>query len=210
MGKLEAVKNPNVECQMTKEILMTNDENPSRPLVSGFGLRHSFVIRHSSFVISSQSLLATIVLAACTFQLSAEPLPAIITISPQPLHTGHISPMLFGNFIELLDDLVPGMWAEMLNDRSFEGVIRLSNWVYYDGQPGLCDREWDKTDTWRLDPEIPFNGSRSARITATRDKPGVLTQSSLSAQKESSYIFSGYFRTDDPSLTATVSLKFKL
>src|SRR6266446_2288728 len=113
-------------------IRMTNYENPSRPPVSGFRFRNSFVIRHSSFVISLAFLLFTIGLAAPTLLTAGEPPPATITISPQPLHAGHINPMLFGNFIELLDDLVPGLWAEMLNDRSFEGVTRLSNWVYYD------------------------------------------------------------------------------
>ena len=54
-------------------------------------------------------------------------------ISSRPLHDGRIDPMLFGNFIELLDDLVPGMWAEMLNDRGFEGVVPAAGWVYYDG-----------------------------------------------------------------------------
>src|SRR5437879_3906198 len=74
-------------------------------------------------------LLLAIGLTVCTPQLSAQPLPAIIAISPQPLHAGRISPMLFGSFIELLDDLVPGLWSEMLNDRSFEGVTKLANWV---------------------------------------------------------------------------------
>lgn len=35
----------------------------------------------------------------------------ILKVSSRPLHQGQISPMLFGNFIELLDDLVPGMQA---------------------------------------------------------------------------------------------------
>jgi hypothetical protein len=48
------------------------------------------------------------------------------------------------NFIELLDDVVPGMWAEMLNDRSFEGVTRPANWCYYDGSLTICDRDWDR------------------------------------------------------------------
>ena len=103
----------------------------------------------------------------------ALPREATVTVSSQPLHAGRISPLLFGNFIELLDDLVPGMWSEMLNDRSFEGVTRLSNWVYYDGQSDFCDREWDKTETWHLDTENPFNGSRSAKITATHDQPEI-------------------------------------
>ena len=43
---------------------MTNDECGS-PL-SKFGLRHSFVIRHSSFVISLLALLLAFALTACT------------------------------------------------------------------------------------------------------------------------------------------------
>src|SRR5438094_251907 len=103
--------------------------------------------------------------AACPSQLYAEPLPALITISPQPLHAGHISPMLFGNFIELLDDLVPGLWAEMLNDRSLEGVTKPANWVYYDGAPDFCDREWDQYESWSRETERPFNGLRIAKLT---------------------------------------------
>ena len=37
-----------------------------------------------------------------------------LKVYSSPLHQGRISPMLCGNFMELLDDLVPGMWAEML------------------------------------------------------------------------------------------------
>jgi len=39
---------------MTKKILMTNDENvrDGGGSIVSFGFRHSFVIRHSSFVIS--------------------------------------------------------------------------------------------------------------------------------------------------------------
>src|SRR5215472_16965916 len=68
-----------------------------------------------------------------------------IQIRTEPANTGQINPKLFGNFIELLEDVVPGTWAEMLNDRSFEGVTRPSNWCYYDGSPTICDRQWEET-----------------------------------------------------------------
>src|ERR1039458_10829602 len=100
-------------------------------------------------------------------------------IHAQPLHSGRISPMLFGNFVELLDDVVPSMWAEMLNDHSFEGVTRAANWSYHDGKPDFCDREWDQNPTWSRDTDNPFNGARSARLTATRPHPANLTQSGL-------------------------------
>jgi outer membrane protein assembly factor BamE (lipoprotein component of BamABCDE complex) len=47
---------------------MTNDEGmrPSAKRRSSFGLRHSFVIRHSSFVISLLAVLFAFVLASCS------------------------------------------------------------------------------------------------------------------------------------------------
>jgi len=115
--------------------------------------------------------------------------------------------MLFGNFVELLDDVVPGMWAEMLNDRSFEGVVRAANWSYYDGAPDFCDRQWDSNPTWSLDTNAPFNGARSARLVATRKQPASLTQSGLAVKRGMAYEFSGWFRADAPKLAATVRLK---
>jgi hypothetical protein len=104
---------------------------------------------------------------------------AKVTVSSQPLYAGRIDPKLFGNFMELLDDLVPGMWAEMLNDRSFEGVTRPANWVYADGAPNICDREWDQNGTWTHDSENAFNGSRSVKLTAARRQSASLTLSRL-------------------------------
>src|ERR1035437_3121613 len=112
-------------------------------------------------------------------------------IHAQPLHSGRISPMLFGNFVELLDDVVPSMWAEILNGRSFEGVTRAANWSYYDGKPDFCDREWDHNPTWSCDTDNPFNGTLSARLTATRHPPASLTQGGLAMKRGMDYEFSG-------------------
>ena len=38
------------------------------------------------------------------------------------LRPGRINPFQYGQFIEYLCDLVPGMWAEKLYDGSFEGL----------------------------------------------------------------------------------------
>ena len=102
--------------------------------------------------------------------------------------------MLFGNFIELLDDLVPGMWAEMLNDRGFEGVVPPANWVYYDGSPTFCDRRWDKGPDWALGTNEAFNGPRCARITGHSNRPAGLTQSGLAVTDGKTYRFTGYLR----------------
>ena len=128
-------------------------------------------------------------------------------IHAEPLNKGKVSPKLFGNFVEILNDVVPGMWAEMLNDRSFEGVTPTHDGIYFDGSPDACDREWDPNESWAFDAKDAFRGLRSAKMTASRESPAILTQSGLSAKSGMGYAFSGYFRADDPRLTAVVSLK---
>lgn len=126
-----------------------------------------------------------------------------IKVSVQPLHAERISPHFYGSFIELWDDHVPGMWAQMLNDRGFEGVIKRGDWCYYLGEPNFCDREWDKNVTWSRDTKNSFNSTNSAKLTA----PASLSQQNLSVKKGMTYRFSGYFRTDNPDLRAKVLLK---
>ena len=153
-----------------------------------------------------------------TIRASYQSLAAALTVTvmPQtviqakPLNVGRIDPKLFGNFIELLDDLVPGTWAEMLNDPSFEGVTRPADWCYYDGSLDICDREWDTNPTWTYDDQNPFNGARCAKVTATAMHAGTLTQSGLVVKKGMDYVFTGYFRTDHPNLKVTALLKVRL
>ena len=137
----------------------------------------------------------------------AQPASATAVIYNQSLNAGKVSPRLFGNFIELLDDVAPAMWAEMLNDRSFEGVLKLSNWCYFDGSPDICDREWDRNSSWTYDSEKPFNAARSAKLTTTRGAVASLTQSGLAVTKGMSYSFSGYFHADNSKLKVTALLK---
>jgi alpha-N-arabinofuranosidase len=151
-------------------------------------------------------VLAAVITAAHP-ALADEPKPIDITIRAESLHAGRISPLLFGNFIELLDDVVPGMWAEMLNDRSFEGVAPLSSPFYFDGTPDICDRPWDPNSTWSYDHEQPYNGAGCAKLTATHESPATLTQSGLAVKLGMTYHFSGYFRASSPRLAVSVSLK---
>src|SRR5262249_51003767 len=139
--------------------------------------------------------LFTFGLAACASSGTAQPAKIHTVIHSQPLHAGRIDPKLFGNFIELLDDVVPGMWAELLNDRSFEGVAPAANWCYYDGSLDICDRPWDANTTWSYDTQNPFNGVRSARLNPT-SQPASLTQSGLGVKRGMSYALSGYLRAD--------------
>jgi alpha-N-arabinofuranosidase len=152
-------------------------------------------------------LLAT-VFAAAAVPLVAEEAHTSAVIRAEAISGGRVEPTLFGNFMELLDDVVPGSWAELLNDRSFAGVLPSADWVYYDGSLDICDRQWDTNSTWSYDAENPFNGKRCARLTAGTE-PARLTQSGLSARKGVEYSFSAYVRGDS-GIKVTVLLKAEL
>ncbi len=136
--------------------------------------------------------------------------PVTLKVYPEALHGGRISPLFYGNFIELLDDVIPGMWAEMLGNRGFEGVEPTANWVYHQGAPNLSDRDWDADPTWTLDGDKPFNALRSARLTASAAKPSRLAQGGLAVKKGMTYRFSGWFRSDTPGLKTAITLKVVL
>ena len=155
-------------------------------------------------------LIALMVCATFGGATTSDGADAVLKISSKPLHDGRINPMLFGNFIELLDDLCPGMWAEMLNDRGFEGVIPPAKWVDYDGSPTFCDRTWDKSKDWSIETVGAFNGPRCARITARDDRAIGLTQSGLVVKRNGSYRFSAWLRSDVTNLRVQAVLKTAL
>lgn len=124
----------------------------------------------------------------------------------EPMHSGRITNMLYGGFIEVLDDLIPGMWAEMLNDRGFEGVTP-TRWFYYTGELNTVDRQWDTNDTWSRDTVDPYNGDYAAKIVAKANRPGSITQGEMYAKTGQDYAFYGYFKTDSPSVRIKAILK---
>ncbi|HEV3344821.1 MAG TPA: alpha-L-arabinofuranosidase C-terminal domain-containing protein [Pirellulales bacterium] len=121
-----------------------------------------------------------------------------IRISKRPLHDEgiQINPRLFGNFIELLDDLVPSMRAQMINDRGFEGIIPPANWVYFDGSPTWCDREWDESRDWSSEDDAPFTGRKCAKIVAAGERAARLSQAGVAVKEGLSYHASGWFRSE--------------
>jgi len=151
-----------------------------------------------------KSLFATALLAAA-IPIAAQNTRPNAIIRAEPIAGGRIEPTLFGNFMELLDDVVPGTWAELLNDRSFAGIVPTADWVYYDGSLDFCDRPWDTNASWSYDTDNPFNGKRCAKLTAGPG-PASLTQSGLSARKNMDYAFSAYMRGDS-GIKVTVLLK---
>jgi alpha-N-arabinofuranosidase len=133
-----------------------------------------------------------------------------LKVFSRPSTAGRISPMLYGGFVELLDDHVPGMWAEMLGDRGFEGVLPTSIWDYYRGEPDLCDRDWDATADWSFDVDRPFNDKRSCRMDVPGARPARLTQGRMAVRKGMVYGLSGWFRADSQALMLRASLKVEL
>ncbi|MGE5740456.1 MAG: hypothetical protein ACM32H_00355, partial [Candidatus Aminicenantes bacterium RBG_16_66_30] len=133
-----------------------------------------------------------------------------LKVYASPLHQGRISPMLYGGFIELLDDHVPGMWAEMLGDRGFEGILPTSTWDYFQGQPNLCDRDWDRSSDWSYDTDRPFNDKQSCRLVVPKGRAALLTQGQIAVRKGMSYPFSGWWRGGVSSVKVRVSLKAEL
>jgi alpha-N-arabinofuranosidase len=130
-----------------------------------------------------------------------------VIVHAEPLHAGRINPKLFGNFVELLDDVVPGLWAGMLNDRAFAGVTPSLRPFYYDGAPNFCDREWDANATWSYDTEKMFHGCRSAKLVARDEKPASLSQGGLGIRRGMTYKCSGWFRSEQRNLKASIILK---
>ncbi len=130
-----------------------------------------------------------------------------LRVDSAPLHGGRIEPTLYGGFVELLNDHVPGMWAEMLGDRGFEGLLPTSTWDYFRGEPDLCDRDWDKGPDWSYDPERPFNDRQSCRLNVSGSRPARVTQGALAVRKGAGYEFTGYVRGGSPSSGLSVSLK---
>jgi alpha-N-arabinofuranosidase len=144
-----------------------------------------------------------------------------ITISSDPLFPDTLSPLIYGDFIEFINDLIPGMWAEKLQDRSFEEILQPNYvwppgeaWVYPRWQPFVSGRPagdpWpdtsqdlemvDASAQFDLDTEHPFAGRQSARIRVTQGdgRPFVagIAQDGLAVRRGQALTVEGYARRE--------------
>ena len=99
-----------------------------------------------------------------------------IHIGTEPLFSEGISPLIYGEFVEYIYGMIPGMWSERIRDRSFTGFLQPT--MYYRKEVDFPEPAWqfftcgDKLRryyfpvdaVYDLDPVNAFNGEQSARI----------------------------------------------
>src|SRR6516164_2493228 len=93
---------------------------------------------------------------------AADDAPVPLKVTRDPLRSGTISPLQYGQFIEYLCDLVPGMWAEKLYDGSFEGPTPYK--FAYLRETDFREKPWypsgatNRAD-YMADPSSPVSGA---------------------------------------------------
>ena len=112
---------------------------------------------------------------------------------------GTINPMQYGQFIEYLCDLVPGMWSEKLYDGSFEGLSPYK--FVYLKETDFREKPWhpcgatNRAD-YALDRNEKVGGATAQRI-AVKDGPPCtvgIAQDGIAVEKETACEFSCFLR----------------
>ena len=136
-----------------------------------------------------------------------------IRITSTPLTPGKISPYQYGQFIEYLCDLVPGLWAEKLYDGGFEGPSPYK--FAFRKETDFREKPWYPSGAVNrlestLDPSTKVGGNTSRKIEIHDGPPATagLSQDGISIRKQVPCSFSIWLRnsTDLNPITATVKL----
>src|SRR5579885_2036977 len=104
----------------------------------------------------------------------ADPARTTLKVTRDSLRPGTIHPMQYGQFIEYLCDLVPGMWAEKLSDGSFEGPTPYK--FTYLPQTDFREKPWypsratNRAD-YTLDRADPVSGAVCQKIAVPDGAP---------------------------------------
>src|SRR5437588_5708181 len=125
----------------------------------------------------------------------------MLTISREPLCPGAISPMQYGQFIEYLCDLVPGMWAEKLYDGSFEGLTPYK--FAYLRQTDFREKPWHPSGAtnraeYTADRNDPVSGAVCQKIAVAGGAPCTvgISQDGIAVERDRPCTFRGYMRQE--------------
>jgi alpha-N-arabinofuranosidase len=124
-----------------------------------------------------------------------------MAITREFLVDAEISPLQYGQFIEYLCDLVPGMWAEQLDDGSFEGLTPYK--FAFVRERDFRQRPWypsgavNRADYVR-DPADPVSGRVSQKIVVPDGPPCTvgIAQDGVFVGKDKPCVFSCYLRQE--------------
>src|SRR6516162_8170827 len=122
-----------------------------------------------------------------------------IKITKEKLCPGKINPYQYGQFVEYLCNLVPGMWAEKIYDGSFEGLSPYK--VAFLKETDFREKPWypsgavNRAD-YERDPHNPVSGAVCQRIAAGPGAPCTvgISQNGIAIQRGKACNFSCYLR----------------
>jgi alpha-N-arabinofuranosidase len=130
-----------------------------------------------------------------------DPTASPLRVTREPLYPGEISPLQYGQFIEYLCDLVPGMWAEKLYDGSFEGLSPYR--FHYLKETDFREKPWYPTGAvnraeFGQDPGDPVGGRFAERIAVAGGAPCTvgIAQDGLAVARDQPCVFSCYLRQE--------------
>lgn len=140
-----------------------------------------------------------LVLSAHGQENRPEPASPTIKITREFTGSGEISPLQYGQFVEYLCNLVPGMWAEKLYDGSFEG---LSPYKFaFLKETDFREKTWYPSGAvnranFSLDPHNPINGLVCKKIEVREAIPCTVgvSQDGIAVERGKACTFSCYLR----------------
>jgi alpha-N-arabinofuranosidase len=112
---------------------------------------------------------------------------------------GEISPLQYGQFVEYLCDLIPGMWAEKLYDGSFEGLSPYK--FVFLKETDFREKPWYPSGAvnraeFVRDRSNPVSGTFAQKITVADGAPCTvgISQDGIAVGKNKACVFSCYLR----------------
>ncbi|MGA2623865.1 MAG: alpha-L-arabinofuranosidase C-terminal domain-containing protein [Bacteroidota bacterium] len=155
-------------------------------------------MKHISSIISSLMVGFSLLTAQPSLNTNAAD-NTVIRPERELLFDTPVNPYQYGQFIEYLCDLVPGMWSEKVCDNSFEGLSPYN--VAFRKQIDFREKPWYPVGAvhrgrYSLDSAQAFNGKVSQRIEVKGDEPCTLglAQDGIGVEKGKALRLSAYLR----------------